>query len=163
WGGPYTLHLADGGIVNFTNQAMGMYDTFGNSVGYRIVYRPAQLIDPYGQVTTMSYITRGNWGQSSGYAPMYVLDRVTEPAPGGRYLQLTWQDYTYSDSAGSHTINAIASVEGFDGRGNSVGRVDYFWIQSPQQHGRYPLLDHVNYSDGTSAHYTYAEQILHLG
>jgi hypothetical protein len=100
-------------------------------------------VDPYGQTTTLSWIQ-----SSGGTFPPFKLDKVTEP--GGRYLQVTW------DSTDSHIIE----VDAFDGVHSSpIQWVTYHWI-TLTFNGLPPsadVIDVVNYSDGTSAHYTYGD------
>jgi RHS repeat-associated protein len=152
------IRLSDGGRVHFTPRSV----SFSNPSYTFWYYQPTQLVDPYGQVTTMTYITRGTYPNSNPATPNYVLDRVTEP--GGRYLQLTWQNAP-PPNAGytSNFPNVISRVEAFDGRGNSLGWVNYYWIASSDAHGIYPLIDHVTYADGTTAYYTYADVAQGLG
>src|ERR1700737_1085231 len=74
WNGKQAIFLADGGKV--------LYDQ-----GYyysSLMWHPIQIIDPYGQITTLSWVT---YGYGSGH-PLLKLDKVTEP--GGRYLQINW-------------------------------------------------------------------------
>jgi RHS repeat-associated protein len=136
----YGIVLADGGGVAFNSYPQ----PFGNP--YNL---PVALIDPYGQVTTISYVVAGYCG---GY-PIYNLDRVTEP--GGRYLQLYW---TSSVLCGSLTTPPlITRVEANDGRGNVTQWVNYTWTQwtAPGTNRTFTVLSQVAYSDGNSATYTY--------
>jgi RHS repeat-associated protein len=128
---PYTtstLHLADGGKVVYNG---------GYNVGI-----PIQIIDPYGQVTTLSWT--GN-----------RLDRVIEP--GGRYLQIT------RDSTNSY-ITSVQAFDGIAGHTSPTQWVNYTWTTqtlSLQNGGGHPnsflVLTRADYSDGTFATYTYTE------
>ncbi|HZR79006.1 MAG TPA: hypothetical protein VFA58_07335, partial [Chthoniobacterales bacterium] len=123
------IFLSDGGQVLFK----------GNTA------RPVGLVDPYGQMTQITYADVG-----SGNIQM---DKVIEP--GGRYLQLSWQ--ASPATSGGYVIS---KVEAFDGQGNSLGWVQYSWSASVEQHGLYARLDQATYADGTSAHYTYGKDTL---
>jgi RHS repeat-associated protein len=129
------LHMPDGGRV-----------TYGTGSYYSCIYwYPIQVIDPYGQITTLTWSVYGAAG-------LRRLDRVTEP--GGRYLQINW------DSTNSY----ITSVQAFDGVSpQPMQSVTYTWttqtlrLPDGTHPNSYKVLTGVNYSDGTSATYTYTE------
>jgi RHS repeat-associated protein len=136
------IHMADGGKVISTN--IRYYQ--GQPVGQFSFYYPTQVIDPYGQVTTLSWITAG-----SGV----ILDKVTEP--GGRYLKVNWD-------ATSSYITSVQAFDGIVGHNTPMQWVNYTWTTqtlSLQNGGGHPnsykVLTQVDYSDGTSATYTYTE------
>jgi RHS repeat-associated protein len=128
------LHMPDGGRV-----------TYGTGSYYSCTYwYPLQVIDPYGQITTLTWSVYG--------AGLRRLDKVTEP--GGRYLQINW------DSTNSY----ITSVQAFDGVSpQPMQSVTYTWttqtlrLPSGDHPNSYKVLTGVNYSDGASATYTYTE------
>jgi YD repeat-containing protein len=123
--GQYTngaFRLADGGTVVWDNQG-----------------RASQIIDPYGQTTTITYATdaHASWMQ------------VTEP--GGRYLY-----FTYTQQPNSAYM--LHEVDAYDGRGNLTGSVIYTY--NWQSTGgstitRAMCLTRADYSDGTFATYSY--------
>jgi RHS repeat-associated protein len=159
---PYScgvFYLGDGSKVTFESELVQ------EQTGSVTFYRPTKVIDPYGQITTLTYTTRGYYGTPAGAppAPIYVLDRVTEP--GGRYFQLTWADAPPGDGAITDQFrNVISKVEAFDGQGNSLGSVSYSWISMKALNNTaVPLLDHATYADGTIAHYTYTKIAYPLG
>jgi len=122
--GQYTngaFRLADGGTI--------VWQPFGT--GQRV----SQIIDPYGQTTTITY---------NGF----FINRVTEP--GGRYLLFTYN----GPQAG-----LVSKVEAYDGvpGHSSIDWVNYsYTLVSPGGRGaRQYCLTGVTYSDGTSATYTY--------
>ena len=129
------LHMPDGGRV-----------TYGTGSYYSCIYwYPLQIIDPYGQITTLTWSVYGAAG-------LRRLDRVTEP--GGRYLQINW------DSTNSY----ITSVQAFDGVSpQPMQSVTYTYatqtlrLPDGTHPNSYKVLTGVNYSDGTSATYTYTE------
>jgi RHS repeat-associated protein len=127
---PYTtgtLHLGDGGKVVYN----GAYN--------RGI--PVQIIDPHGQITTLSWT--GN-----------RLDRVTEP--GGRYLQITW------DSTNSYGTS-VQAFDGIAGHTTPTQWVNYTWTTQTltMPDGSHPnsfkVLTRADYSDGSYATYTYIE------
>jgi RHS repeat-associated protein len=132
------LHMADGGKV-ISNQA----NYSGTAKGY---FYPVQIIDPYGQVTTLSWTVL-----SSG---LRRLDKVTEP--GGRYLQINW------DTTNSY-ITSVQAFDGIAGHTMPMQSVTYTWttqtlsLPDGTHPNSYKVLTGVNYSDGTSATYTYIE------
>jgi len=127
------VHLADGGKVILR----GIYNGPTNA----IYYHPIQIKDPYGQTTTLS------WTQL--VSTKFRLDKVTEP--GGRYLQITWDS----------TNKYITRVEAFDGvNSQPIQWVAYTWTTLALNSTENPsvqVLSHVDYSDGASASYTYAD------
>jgi len=127
------IHLADGGRVIFTSSVGG---------------KPTQIIDPYGQVTTISWTS---YYITGGYQ-RWKLDKITEP--GGRYLQVNW------DSANSY----LTSVQAFDGvNPQPIQSVTYMWttqtlsLPDGTHPNSYKVLTQAAYSDGSSAIYTYIE------
>src|SRR5215211_5478224 len=126
WNGFPAFRLADGGTVVFDNAAW-------TSVASKIV-------DPYGQVTTITL------DPASGF-----MTKVTEPEPGGRYLQ-----FVYSSVNG---VTMLTGVDAYDGQGNRVDYVVYHYIKKDPG-GGHPwvnCLTSVDYSDGTHANYTYEQ------
>jgi RHS repeat-associated protein len=134
----YEFRLADGGKVVFTQIV----------VGNTISYRPTAIVEPYGQVTTISY------------DPDYSLfiQRVTEP--GGRYLLFTYD----SDQGGARLIR----VDAYDGQGtpgNQIDSVSYTYSSELPRYSPSPspaprrvrCLADVGYSDNTHAYYNYTE------
>jgi RHS repeat-associated protein len=118
-GAPPTFRLADGGTVVF-----GV--AFGN------LYLPSQIIDPYGQTTTLIY----NGG---------LLLQVTEP--GGRYLLFTYN----GPQAG-----LLSKVEAYDGQGHRTDSVNYTYARQDSGGNNQPYcLITATYSDNTTATYTY--------
>jgi YD repeat-containing protein len=133
WPGNGGFRLADGGTVRF--------DQYG---------RANQIIDPYGQTTTIAYADNAN--------PPTM--RVTEP--GSRYLLFT---YGTTQNGGGRLLS---KVEAYDGRGHLIDSVTYHYTSvSPGGRNPQPLkcLTRVDYSDSnpnnlndsTHAHYTYTE------
>lgn len=115
------FRLADGGTVVFENPSWGV---------------ATKIIDPYGQVTTITLDSNG------------LMTQVTEP--GGRYLQ-----FIYSVVNGATMLH---EVDAYDGRGNQIDSVIYNYtsISPGGQYGpSLNCLTSVNYSDGQIASYTY--------
>lgn len=125
--GEYDLLLSDGGKVCFRREAF--YAQSGAGPYYST--RATQIIDPYGQETDLSFTVYG------------ALDRVTEPA--GRYLQINYV------TVPGVSFKCIGSVEANDGRGNVTQSVVYTYVWA----SNFAQLRHVDYSDATSANYTY--------
>jgi RHS repeat-associated protein len=130
-----TIHLADGGQVILT------------PVSGTATYLASKIIDPYGQVTTI--VTTGTGGAKT--------TKITEP--GGRYLLVNY------DNGGLN----VTQVQAFDGVSpQPTQSVVYTWtaetLRMPD--GTHPNsyidLKQVDYSDGTSATYTY-KQVSYLG
>jgi len=117
-----TLLLPDGGKVRFSN--------------------PMQVIDPYGQITTIDFDSHGR------------RTRVTEP--GGRYLQINW-DHPAGDIWANSVIQSVYAYSGPAGSPDDhvTQWVSYGWggVQSGQN--SYPGLSDVDYHDGTGALNTY--------
>src|SRR5207302_3816755 len=104
-----TLFMPDGGKVK-SNQT---YFYQGYEYPTNFTY-PVQIIDPYGQITTLSWVIYG-WDRTYTH-PSIKLDRVTEP--GGRYLQINWDA----------TSTYINSVQAFDGvNSQPIQTVTYTW------------------------------------
>ena len=122
-GGNFDLVMRDGGRVKFTHPA-------GSISGYDL--RATQIVDPYGQITNLTYDGSGR------------VSQVTEP--GGRYLQIN-----YNGPNG-----AVGSVQAFDGpAGNLIETVSYTYsLQTLGGYSGYNLTQ-VNYDDGSHAIYTY--------
>jgi RHS repeat-associated protein len=134
-GGDYDLVMRDGGWVRFQHGTT-------NSSGVTH-YTPVTIVDPYGQTTTLHYDSQSR------------LDRVTEPA--GRYLQISYQSLPTSSSPNAY-LDAVSSVQAFDGRGNLVETVSYHY--SPQYASGmvdviFQDLTQVDYDDGNHAFYSY--------
>ena len=114
------FRLADGGMV-----------VFGNP------YVATKIIDPYGQITTIT-VNNSN-----------VITQVTEP--GGRYLKFFYED--------PNAPYALSKVEAH-GLGNATvtdSVVYHYQSIAPGGQGAPPqwCLTQVDYSDGQQAHYTY--------
>jgi RHS repeat-associated protein len=111
----------------------------GGTVVFDNSGRAIQIIDPYGQTTNITYATdaHASWMQ------------VTEP--GGRYLYFT---YTQQQDG----VYMLHEVDAYDGRGNRTDWVIYTYT-SVQTGGNTIMtrmcLTRADYSDGTSATYTY--------
>ena len=86
-----------------------------------------KLVDPYGLETNFIFNTDGS------------IWKIVEP--GGRYLQITYNSNGY-----------IGTVAAYDGRGNVTQSVNYTYSGT----GASTVLARVDYSDGTSATYTYS-------
>ncbi|MFN2621760.1 MAG: RHS repeat-associated core domain-containing protein [Chthoniobacterales bacterium] len=119
--------MADGGKVCFRREAW--YTESGAGPNYTT--RATKIIDPYGQESDLSFTIYG------------ALDRVTEPA--GRYLQINYV------SVPGQGFKCIGSVDANDGRGNITQSVSYTYVQASS----FNQLTRVDYSDSTSATYTY--------
>lgn len=127
--GHYDLLLTDGGVVEFR------YTAFVNASGGTVYVRVARaIVDPYGQRTTLDHDAYGK------------LSRVTEPA--GRYIQIN-----YGGQTGS--LGRIESAHAYDGRGNLIESVRYFYTMISYDSGSAPCLTRVEYDDGAAASYTY--------
>jgi RHS repeat-associated protein len=139
--GIYFLQLPDGGMVHF-------YKTAVIELGQTVYYNLAkEIVDPYGQVTTLTYDTSAK------------LTKVTEP--GGRYLQISYVSLSTVNSLGDTSYSDfIASVQANDGRGNILETVTYTYteqrIYDNQSYPTLRALTQATYSDGTFATYTYA-------
>jgi RHS repeat-associated protein len=102
------------------------------------LYGPAKIIDPYGNVTTI--VTTGSGSSKT--------TKITEPA--GRYLLCS-----YNADGTVHQVQAFDGVAGHP----AMESVTYTWTAF-QLHS-WPdaqVLAQADYSDGTSATYTYADQ-----
>jgi RHS repeat-associated protein len=118
----YELLMADGGVVKFVKPDPSYPACFAT-----------EIVDPYGQVTTLQYL--------SGR-----LHKIIEPA--GRYLELTYLPYG---------PDLIGKVEANDGLGHVTQTVVYHYEYYTFYPG-YPAyyLTSVDYvDDGTHAYYTY--------
>jgi YD repeat-containing protein len=121
----------------------GGYIVWGNyTIGGQTYTYATQLVDPYGQITNITYDAQNR------------MSRVTEP--GGRYLQINYNNTT----GGSYRTSLITSVQAFDGpRGNLLQWVNYTYAQWTDAYGTvWTVLSHVDYSDGSAANYTYKIQ-----
>jgi RHS repeat-associated protein len=137
-GGYYDLLLGDGGKVVF-----GPPSAFAQAI-----------VDPYGQTTTLDRDASGK------------LTRVTEP--GGRYLQITYQTFSYYNPSPSpgfwHYEDVISMVQAFDGRSsNPVETVTYGYTPSWVYARYYYNLTSVYYDDGAQAAYTYEHSNIRNG
>src|ERR1051326_1846210 len=129
------LHLADGGQVIFTPVS-------GE------VYQPSQIIDPYGQVTTI--VTTGSDSAKN--------KKTTITEPGHRYLVVTYDYDDTQDHSQPYRNGTVLKVEAYDGvTQQPIQWVTYHWIQGS---GGFidPVIDTATYSDGTSAHYQYRSE-----
>jgi len=135
-GGNYDLLLADGGRVKFEHPA-------GSTSTYDLL--PTQIVDPFGQTTVLTHDSAGR------------LVRITEP--GGRYLQITYDTYSYQLSWNGRTdtkrVDVISKVEAFAGPNQLTETVNYVYQPETVEAHTYYNLKQVNYDDGTQAHYTY--------
>jgi RHS repeat-associated protein len=125
--------LTDGGKVRFRNTAF----TRTGQAGQFYAELAREIVDPYGQITTLEYESYVGANQ------IPKLLKVKEP--GGRYLQI---NYLGSVPA------PIGSVQAFDGRGNLLETVTYTYT-TPVSGFIEPYLTHVAYANGTVANYTY--------
>jgi YD repeat-containing protein len=110
------------------------------------------MIDPYGQVTT---ITNEVYGTDHG-DPQYRISRVTEP--GGRYLQIRWSGPF--GNFGDPPEGFISQVDAYDGvNSQAIQSVIYHYANytPPGGSNTFTVLDHVDYTDQTHAYYTYAK------
>jgi RHS repeat-associated protein len=126
--GHYELRRGDGGKVVF----------YGTPTSNYVNARAYQIIDPYGQVTTLDYDASGR------------LSRVTEP--GGRYLEFFYQTLPNS-------WDVIWKVTSNDGRGNVIETVTYeyelLWLISGNLYRQSSNLKTVHYDDNSQASYIY--------
>ena len=149
WTGPdghnyAAIGLGDGGKVAFSD----LYNVYIISQGIEYASSnrdPIYVIDPYGQITTITYTNIYN---SDGTLYGHRRDRITEP--GRRYLQINYQ---------TPDLNSlISSVQAFDGQGNMTQSVTYTWVPWTSPQGKtFTVLSQVTYSDGTSANYHYTQ------
>jgi RHS repeat-associated protein len=132
------LVLPDGGKVQFT--ATPLYSPYtGQWYSYR--YKATAIIDPYGQITTLTYNVDGS------------LSRIQEPA--GRWIQISyvtepWWTWIYPNVVIDH-------VQASDGR---VVQYNYSWVAHSPGTIQYTQLDSVVYpadpgSPSPVAYYTY--------
>src|SRR5437588_4526523 len=138
-----TLFMSDGGQVK-SNQT---YFYLGYEYPTNFTY-PVQIIDPYGQTTSLSWVLVGFNSQKA----ILKLDRVTEP--GGRYLQINW------DTTNSY-ITSVQAFDGIAGHTTPIQSVTYTWTTFALNWNVMPstkVLSRVDYSDGTFATYTYTDQ-----
>jgi RHS repeat-associated protein len=135
-GATYELRRGDGGKVLFQPAPAAT------------TYRAYAIIDPYGQPTTLAYDASGR------------LWRVTEPA--GRYLEFSYQVFSYFDTVTSTTVytDAIGAVTANDGRGNVVETVSYqydsVWLTGAFSR-QVQYLRHAYYDDDAAGNYTYSD------
>jgi hypothetical protein len=117
------FRLADGGTIVFGPIVV-------NGTTYHTV--ATEIIDPYGQTTTITY-----------YPNSVLMKWVTEA--GGRYLQFTYNGWL------------VTRVDAYDGQGHLTDYVVYHYSSvSPGGTGSpVQCLTSVDYSDGTHASYTY--------
>jgi RHS repeat-associated protein len=142
WLGTYSTYpafrLADGGTVLFTGVVV-------NGTTYYSL--PTYIVDPYAQLTTLTYNTTGTFAGS--------LDKVTEP--GGRYLQ-----FFYTMRPAPYAQATLTRVEAH-GLGNSTVTDSVNYTYALQSTGAQPpntvtqgwCLTTVTYSDSQQASYTY--------
>ena len=137
-GGPGVVLLADGGQLIFEGVP---YNIPGSQ---HTRFRLARIVDPYGQATVMGYDSTETDQYGNAH---YRLARVTEP--GGRYLKITYVDALDTSN--------IASVEACDSQNNVNQRVSYTYapFTSTGSSHASSTLTRADYSDGTSAQYTY--------
>jgi RHS repeat-associated protein len=140
---PFTVRMPDGGKIVYSNTFPYYYN--GQWYNVPTVYNyPSQIIDPYGQVTTLSWVF---YGLTQDYKVQIKLDKVTEP--GGRYLKVNWDA----------TNSLITSVQAFDGVSSQpIQSVTYTQSNFTLGGNTVKVLSRVDYSDGTFATYTYSDQ-----
>jgi RHS repeat-associated protein len=128
--GHYVLWRGDGGKIVF----LGTYVPNGMTLLYAY-----QIIDPYGQITTLDHDANGR------------LSRVTEP--GGRYLEFFYQTTP-------NNLVMISMVTANDGRGNVIETVSYdyelVWLVTGNVYRPDYNLRTVHYDDNSQASYVYA-------
>lgn len=133
--GNYDLLLPDGGRVKFEHPA-------GSTSTYDLVAK--KIVDPYGQITVLSYDAAGR------------LSTITEPA--GRYLQITYSTYSYQYSWNGVTytknVDVISRVEAVV-NGQITETVNYIYTQEYVGVHQFYNLTQVNYDGGTHAVYSY--------
>lgn len=118
----WNLKFQDGGMVHFAPTAStGMVSLI-----------PQKLIDPYGQITTL---------QRDGLGRLW---RIVEP--GGRYLQLNYQQYSVNGS----NLSLIQSVQAFRSTGNLTETVSYTYTPIADHYVGY-YLTRVDYDDPSHA------------
>ncbi|MEY2507599.1 MAG: hypothetical protein QOH01_1928 [Verrucomicrobiota bacterium] len=134
--GYYELRRADGGRVLFRPAPVAN------------TYQAYQILDPYGQATTLDYDASGK------------LSRVTEP--GGRYLEFFYQNFSYWTQSNPSMLaseDVISMVRSNDGRGNVIETVSYeyepVWITYAAMSSRMYNLKRAYYDDGSWAFYSY--------
>lgn len=141
---PAGIRMPDGGKIVYASTIPYYYQGQSYNAATQYVY-PTQIIDPYGLVTTLTWVAYGN----TATKVLIKLDKVTEP--GGRYLKINWDA----------TNSFITSVQAFDGvNPQPIQSVNYTWAAFQLSHN-WPVvqtLSHVDYSDGTFASYTYTDQ-----
>ncbi|PYJ00418.1 MAG: hypothetical protein DMF00_07880, partial [Verrucomicrobia bacterium] len=129
------FRLADGGSVLFAGVVIN------GTLYYSL---PTQIIDPYGQITTLTYNTTGTFAGG--------LDKVTEL--GGRYLQ-----FFYTMRPAPYAQATLTRVEAH-GLGDSTVTDSVNYTYALQSTGGTTVtqgwcLTTVTYSDGQQASYTY--------
>ena len=140
---PFTVRMPDGGKIVYSNTFPYYYNGQWYNVPTVFNY-PSQIIDPYGQVTTLSWVF---YGLTQDYKVQIKLDKVTEP--GGRYLKVNWDA----------TNSLITSVQAFDGVSSQpIQSVTYTQSNFTLGGNTVKVLSRVDYSDGTFATYTYSDQ-----
>lgn len=130
--------LDEGRSERLRRNADGSYDLLladGGQVHFGAASQKAELItDPFGVRTTLSYNGDG------------TLSRITEQA--GRYLQIS-----YISNPWESRQPIISSITASDGRGYATQSATYSYSQFGTS--GWASLTSVNYSNGTSATYTY--------
>jgi RHS repeat-associated protein len=135
-GAQYELRRADGGKVLF------------------YAGKAYAIIDPSGQITTLTYNVNGLW-------------KVTEP--GGRYLQLNYVTYDYVEQDGHRAyVSLLGSVQAFSAPGNLIETVRYVytpvWITTGSTAVHDYNLTKASYDDVPSqATYTYQQSNMYHG
>jgi hypothetical protein len=155
YAGGATLFLADGGQVTFQSFQSCVEDPILHIPVCSTNYMPIAMTDPYGQVTT---ITQAIYDYDYVGHPLYHIDTIADST--GRYLKINWQQTSNPDPGPGDPEYVISSVQAFAGvNAQPIQSVNYSWTlyQPPGGSNYFTVLDHVNYSDGTTAHYTYAK------
>jgi RHS repeat-associated protein len=149
----YDMNGKHGPIDKLMNIGNGYYE-LRRGHGGKVLFRPApvantyqayQIIDPFGQVTTLDYDASGK------------LTRVTEP--GGRYLEFFYQTFSYWTESNPSMLaskDVISTVRSNDGRGNVIESVSYeyeaVWITYAASSSWMYNLKHVYYNDSTASY-----------
>jgi RHS repeat-associated protein len=146
----YDMNGKHGTRDKLVNTAVGYWELWRGDGGRVLFYngRAYQIIDPYGQTTTLDY------------DGSFRLSRITEP--GGRYLEFFYQTFSYMTQTNPPMLTSedvISMVRSNDGRGNTIETVSYayewVWIANAAGSARMYNLKTVSYDDATQASYVY--------
>ncbi|MEN3370480.1 MAG: hypothetical protein V7609_2623 [Verrucomicrobiota bacterium] len=133
--GNFDLVMRDGGRVKFVHT--------GPLTGAAYSLIATQIVDPYGQITNLTYDGSGR------------LSQITEP--GGRYLQVNYTTFSYiwTPSGETRYVDVISSVQAFSAPGQLMETVTYGYTHATVWYYNYYYLTQANYDDSTHATYTY--------